>query len=351
MTTRIAWCIMLSLSVSAAVAQEPASQSTGAPAPPKKPSSSPASQNAPTISPNLDAYDAVDQGNRLLKSGNAQDALPLYQHAAKLEPDAREIAFAEGLSHYHLGEYDEARTYFDEASLGHTDALADKALYSAGASYHEEALAAAKNDPKTAISKLEDAMQRYQSVLAHNPNYEEARDANYKAGHTWRQIKKLMKQQQQQQQQQNSDKNNKDDQKKQNQKKDQQDQKQEDQDKKNHQQQDQQQKQQDAKRQKQQDQKQQDQKEQQSADQKKQDEKQDQQSASDEQKKEQQSAQKQDEQKDKSQKKQKKLTEQDVSREQAERKLREMMQAQRQREKERAKKIVPLPAQSVDKDW
>lgn len=345
MTTRIAWCIVLSLLVSAAVAQEPAAPSDAAPAPPKRQAPPQTSRNAPTIGPNVDAYDAVDRGNRLLKAGDAKDALPLYQHAAKLKPDAREIAFAEGLSHYHLGEYDEARKYFDEASLGHTDALADKALYSAGASYHEEALAAAKNDPKTAISNLEDAMQRYQSVLAHDPNYKDARDANYKAGHTWRQIKKLMKQQQQQQQ--NSDKKNKDDQKQQDQKKDQQNQQQKNQDKKDQKQQDQQQKQQQQQDQKEQNQQQQ----QQSADQKQQDEKQDQQSASDEQKKEQQSAQKQDEQKDKSQQEQKKLTEQEVSREQAERKLREMMQAQRQREKQRAKKVVPLPPQSVDKDW
>jgi len=345
MTTRIAWCITLSLLVSTAAAQEPAAPGAAAPTQPKKQASPQTSRNTRAIDPNVDAYDAVDRGNRLLKAGDAKDALPLYQHAAKLKPDAREIAFAEGLSHYHLGEYDEARKYFDEASLGHTDALADKALYSAGASYHEEALAAAKKDPKTAISNLEDAMQRYQSVLAHDPDFKEARDANYKAGHTWRQIKKLMKQQQQQQQQ-NSDKKNKDDQKNQDQKKDQQDQQQKNQDKKDQKQQDQQQKQQ------QQNQKEQDQQQQQkSADQKKQDEKQDQQSASDEQKKEQQSAQKQDKQKDESQEKQKKLTEQDVSREQAERKLREMMQAQRQREKQRAKKVVPLPPESVDKDW
>lgn len=342
MRTRIACCIMLSLLVSASVAQEPAAPVAAAPTPPKKQASPQTSRNTRAIGPNVDAYDAVDRGNRLLKAGDAKDALPLYQHAAKLKPDAREIAFAEGLSHYHLGEYDEARKYFDEASLGHTDALADKALYSAGASYHEEALAAAKNDPKAAISNLENAMQRYQSVLAHDPNFKEARDANYKAGHTWRQIKKLMKQQQKQQQQ-NGDKKNKDDQKKQDQKKDQQNQQQKNQNKKDQKQQDQQQKQQQQQDQKQQDQQQQ----QQSADQKKQD----QQSESDEQKKEQQSAQKQDEQKDESQKKQKKLTEQDVSREQAERKLREMMQAQRQREKQRAKKVVPLPPESVDKDW
>jgi len=158
----------------------------------------------------LDAYDAVHKGNELLRSGDAKDALQLYEHAEALQPKAREIAFAEGLSHYKLGEYDAAREAFQRAWLGEKDALADDALYSEGSAYHAEALAA-MDQPEVAIERLENAMQRYQSVLANNPSHEAARDANYKAGAAWRQIKKQMKQQQQKNDNNDDRKKNKDD--------------------------------------------------------------------------------------------------------------------------------------------
>ncbi len=276
----------------------------------------------------LDAYDAVHAGNELLRSGAAEDALRHYEHAEKLQPDAREIAFAQGLGHYQLGEFEEARDAFQRAWLGEKDALADDALYSEGAAYHAEALAAME-EPEVALERLENAMQRYQSVLANQPDHVAAKDANYKAGAAWRQIKQQMQEQQQQKEDSQDDKEKNDDEQDQQEK--------QDQDKKNDEQQDQDQEQQD---QNQQDQQDSDQKKDQDSENKEDAEKKPSDNEADP--KQQERDQKQDQQ----QKQQ-----QEVSQEQAERKLREMMQAQRQRKKDRKKHRVIAPVPAAEKDW
>jgi Ca-activated chloride channel family protein len=266
--------------------------------------------------PPISAPKAVREGNLLLKAGDAASALERYRQAETAQPGAREIAFDRGLGHYALGQFDEARQAFEKAAGGAGDALADDAVYSAGACDHAEALAGGAN-PKAALSKLENAMQRYQSVLSRRPEHQPTRDANYKAASMWRELKKKLEQQKQQQQQQN-------DQQDQNQ----QDENQEKQQSSEQQKENEQQEQQSAQNQEQQSQEQQAEKQQSSAEQKENQE---------EQSKEAQA--KEEEQKE------------DVSREQAERKLREMMQAVRDRKKLRREEAKKIPISPVDKDW
>ena len=267
--------------------------------------------------PPISAPKAVREGNLLLKAGDAASALEHYRQAETAQPGAREIAFDRGLGHYALGQFDEARQAFEKAAGGAGDALADDAVYSAGACDHAEALAGGAN-PKAALSKLENAMQRYQSVLSRRPEHQAARDANYKAASMWRELKQKLEQQKQRQQQQN-------DQQDQNQ----QDEHQEKQQSSEQQKENEQQEQQSAKNQQQQSQEQQAEK---------------QQSASAEQK------DNQDEQSEEVQAKEEEQKE-DVSREQAERKLREMMQALRDRKKLRREEVKKIPISPVDKDW
>ena len=256
----------------------------------------------------------VRQANRLLLDDKPAEALGEYEKAEALRPDAREIAFGEGLARYKLGEYDKARDAFNRAAGGAADALADDALYSLGTCDHAEALAA--QDPKAAVSKLESAMRDYQNLLSHRPDHPAARDANLKAASYWRQLKQQLQQQQQQQQNSDQEKDQNQD--------DQQQQQQQDNDQK-----DQQQEQDESKQQQSQ--------QQDSLQEQKQ---QPQQSADNEQsQKEEQMQQQQAEQKD-------------DSREQAERKLREMMQALRDRKKLRRDEVIKTPAyRPSEKDW
>ena len=266
--------------------------------------------------PPISASKAVREGNLLLKAGDAASALKRYRQAETVQPSAREIAFDRGLGHYALGQFDEARQAFEKAAGGAGDALADDAVYSAGACDHAEAFAGGAN-PKAALSKLENAMQRYQSVLSRRPEHQPARDANYKAASMWRELKQKLEQQKQQQQQNDQQDQN------------QQDENQEKQQSSEQQKENEQQEQQSAENQEQQSQEQQAEK---------------QQSASAEQK------ENQDEQSKEAQAKEEEQKE-DVSREQAERKLREMMQAVRDRKKLRREEVKKIPISPVDKDW
>ena len=252
----------------------------------------------------LDAYEAVHEGNRLLTQGEAAKALELYSQAQQQEPDARELAFVQGLGHYALGEYDAARERFQAAVAGRADALADEALYSEGATYHAQALANMQ-DAEQALGKLEAAMQRYHGVLANQPNHPAARDANMKAATVWQQLKAQLEQQEGEPQPSDQDKEGE--------KQDgesQDDQKSEEQD--------------------------QDQQEGQPQDQ-------DQQEPSE--------SSQQDEEPQTDGEQTETNQQERISREQAERRLREMMQAVRQRKKDRRDPGVLVPVRPVEKDW
>ncbi len=253
----------------------------------------------------------------MLKAGDAPSALEQYRQADTLRPNAREIAFDRGLGHYALGQFDQAREAFEKAAGGEGDALADDAVYSAGASDHAEALAKAA-EPQLALSKLESAMQRYQSVLSRRSEHEAARDANYKAASAWRTLKQQLEQQKQQQPNDQQDQN-KEGEKQENQE----------------QQPSQKQNKDEQKEQKSAQDKEQESQEQQS-EQKQSD------SAEEQKKKEEQSKEAQAQQKEEKEQ---------VTREQAERKLREMMQALRDRKKLRPEEVRKVPISPVDKDW
>ena len=245
---------------------------------------------------NLDAYEAVREGNRLLTQGEAAKALELYTQAQQQKPDARELAFVQGLGHFALGEYDAARERFQAAVAGRADALADDALYSEGASYHAQALANMQN-AEQALGKLETAMQRYHGVLANQPDHSAARDANIKAATIWRKLKAQLEQQESQPQPSDQDQEG---------------------------------------------------------------EKQDGESQRDQKSEGQPQDQDQQEPSESSQQNEEPKTDGEqteaqqqerISREQAERRLREMMQAVRQRKKDRRDPGVLIPVRPVEKDW
>lgn len=263
-----------------------------------------AESESPEPPNNLDAYEAVREGNRFLTQGEAAKALELYTQAQHQKPHARELAFVQGLGHYALGEYDAARERFQAAVASRADALADDALYSEGASYHAQALANMQ-DAEQALGGLEAAMQRYHGVLANQPDHSAARDANIKAATIWRKLKAQLEQEESQPQPSDQDQEG------------------EEQDRESQ------------------------------RDQKPQEQDQDQQQAQpQEQDQQEPSESSQQDEEPKTDGEQTEANQQErISREQAERRLREMMQAVRQRKKDRRDPGVLVPVRPVEKDW
>ena len=253
----------------------------------------------------------VHEGNRLLDSGEPAQALEAYRQAESLDPEAREIAYVQGLAHYALGDHPAAREAFEKAALD-GDALADDATYGIGTTYHAEALAHVQ-DPQAAIASLESAMRRYRDVLSRRPKHEAAREANFKAATVHRQIKQLLEQQEQQQNQ--GDEQEESD----------------------------------------------EQQRQQQSDQSSDDQQQDQQSSpedsqqqdepQEEDQQQRQEEEQQTEQADQQQPDQAQQEEREALREQAQRRLRELMQSLRERLKHREVQPQPQRGRPVDKDW
>ncbi len=279
----------------------------------------PADTPTRSVYADLGAAQAVRAGNQLLLANDPAGALTAYQHARTIEPAAHEIDFVEGLAHYTMEDYEAARASFENAATAKNDALVDDAIYSVGTTYHAEALKQTEN-PQEAIASLEKAMQRYQTVLGNRPDHPAANDANFKAASMWRTLKQQMEQQQQEQQQ-NEDGEKNEEQESQDQEKQQSDQQQEQE-------------------------KNEDQQQQQSQDQEQESDQQQQDQQQSEEQEQQQSEQEQKEQ----QEQQAQKSEED-SREDAERKLRELMQALRDRQKRKPQRVERVQVAPADKDW
>ncbi len=270
------------------------------------------------------ARQAVLDGNRALAEDDAAAALEAYRHAEQIKPDALEIQFDKALGHYKLGEYEEARRAFERAATSDDPSLASDALYGVGTTYHAEAIKN-REDPAKSIEGLENAIRRYQDVLADAPDHEAARSAFRKASTMRKQLKQLLEQQEQQQNQdgkQKADKDKSNDQQKQDQSDDQ---KQKEDQKQNQEQSDK----------KEGDQQQQSKDSDQPQDQDQPDKQADANDTDKQNAQEQQNAEK---------------PEQRESNEQAERQLREMVQSMRERKKHR-RQVKRIPLQPVDKDW
>ena len=238
-------------------------------------------------------------------------ALDAYSHAEDLRPDAPQIPFAQGLAHLAQKDFDAARDAFRAVAASDNERLANDALYSLGASYHLEAMENAEN-PEQAVDKLESAMARYREVLAGAPNHAAARESDYKAAAMRRQLKQLLEQQQKQQQQENQQGD------------------QEEQD---------------------QDQQQSDEEQQEGDQQKRSDEQQEQQQEEGDQQQQQSADESNEESEEEKQQQAQKSQEEEISREQAERQLREMMQAIRERQKKRKSNVQKVPLPPVERDW
>jgi Ca-activated chloride channel family protein len=179
----------------------------------------------------------IEDGNKKLAAGKADDALKAYDKAAEALPDEPIVRFDRGSALFQLGKYPEAQKEFQRASESHDPQLKADAWYNMGNALYKQ-------------DRFKEALDAYKHTLGLRP---EDRRAKWNLELA---LRKLQEQKQQQQQQQSKN----DQQKKQDQKDQQQQQNQQQQQQQQNQQQQAQQDQQ-----KQQEQQQQQQQQQQAA--------------------------------------------------------------------------------------
>jgi tetratricopeptide (TPR) repeat protein len=164
----------------------------------------------------------VEQGNALMKGGNAEEALKHYDKAVAALPGEPGVHFDRGAALYALQRFDEAGEEFLRASEAKDGALKAQAFYNLGNAFFKK-------------EKYKEAIEAYKRTLALDSRDEHAK---------WNLELALRKQQEQKDKDKDKDKDKKDQDKKDDQKKDQ-DKK--DQDKKDDQKKDQDKKDQDKK--------------------------------------------------------------------------------------------------------
>ena len=128
----------------------------------------------------------VEQGNALMKSGNAEEALKHYDKAVAALPGEPGAHFDRGAALYALQRFDEAGQEFLRATEGKDGALKAQAFYNLGNAFFKK-------------EKFKEAIEAYKRTLALDPRDEHAK---------WNLELALRKQQEQ------KDKDKKDDQKK-----------------------------------------------------------------------------------------------------------------------------------------
>jgi tetratricopeptide (TPR) repeat protein len=132
----------------------------------------------------------VEQGNALMKSGNAEEALKHYDKAVAALPAEPGVHFDRGAALYALQRYDEAGEEFLRATNAKDGALKAQAFYNLGNAFFKK-------------DKFKEAIEAYKRTLALDPRDEHAK---------WNLELALRKQQEQKDK--DKDKDKKDDQKK-----------------------------------------------------------------------------------------------------------------------------------------
>ncbi len=176
----------------------------------------------------------VEEGNKQLADGKAEDALKAFDHAAGALPDEPIVRFDRGTALYALGRFPEAQKEFMRAAEGHDTGLKADAYYNMGNSLMKQ-------------ERYKDALDAYKHTLVVRPDDRRAKWNLELALRRMREEEQKKKQQQQQPQQKDQQQQQKDQQQSQNDQQKQQQQKDQQQQKEQQQQKDQQQKEQQAK--------------------------------------------------------------------------------------------------------
>lgn len=149
-----------------------------------------------------DARLLVERANVAYANEDYATALEGYRQAEVTQPESPELAYDRGLAHYRLGEFAEARDYFNRALRTRDLSLEAKAKFNLGNVAYASALEKL-SDLQEAIDLLKTSMGQYRDTLELTPDDDDAK-ANIQTAHLLIKdlLDKLKKQQEEQEQQQ-----------------------------------------------------------------------------------------------------------------------------------------------------
>ncbi len=117
----------------------------------------------------------VGRGNALFDQQDYTAALEAYAAAADQLPDAPEVVYNQGVTHYALGDYGEAERLFRRVDRTARDLeLVAAARYNLGNSKFQQGMAQRESDVQQALAALQASVAFYQGALALTPDDREA---------------------------------------------------------------------------------------------------------------------------------------------------------------------------------
>lgn len=111
----------------------------------------------------------VSEANQALAAGRTDDALKLYEEAARSAADAPELAYNRGVALYRKGDRTAAAEQFRKALTTRDIGLEAKAKFNLGNCAYADALEK-QEDLKAALEKLRLAISYYKDAIAADPN-------------------------------------------------------------------------------------------------------------------------------------------------------------------------------------
>ena len=117
----------------------------------------------------------VGRGNALFDQQDYTAALEAYKEAAAQLPDAPEVVYNQGVTHYALGDYGEAERLFRQVDRTARDLeLVAAARYNLGNSKFQQGMAQRESNVQQALSALQASVAFYQGALELTPDDREA---------------------------------------------------------------------------------------------------------------------------------------------------------------------------------
>ncbi len=147
-----------------------------------------------------DARSMVSRANRLFAEGEFVAALEAYREAEVTLPESPELAYNQGVAHYKLGDYSQARDAFNRALLTRDLGLEAKIKFNLGDVAYASALEK-QADLQEAIDLLKTAVGHYRDALELDPEDQDAKANIQMAQLLFKDLLDKLKQQQEQQQQ------------------------------------------------------------------------------------------------------------------------------------------------------